>query len=195
MALSHSDIAQSNDVFSIFNNPAGLAQMNWREIGIYYSPAPFGINELANGFAAYHEPTDLGSFALGFMTYGFDLYRENKFALSYSNRLFEDFFLGITALYQTISIQNYGNDGTLNFLLGGLAYLNRNLRFGFSIHNITRSTYGKEKNQIPTTYSSGLSYDLNDDVTINISLQKELEFPVSVNFGIEYLPIKYLNLR
>src|SRR4030042_1220598 len=97
VALSHSDIAQSNDVFSIFNNPAGLAQMNWREIGIYYSPAPFGINELANGFAAYHEPTDLGSFALGFMTYGFDLYRENKFALSYSNRLFEDFFLGITA--------------------------------------------------------------------------------------------------
>ena len=37
VSLSHSDIALSNDDFSIFKNPAGLAQINWREIGIYYS--------------------------------------------------------------------------------------------------------------------------------------------------------------
>lgn len=37
ISLSNSDVALSNDVFSLFNNPSGLSQMNWREIGVYYS--------------------------------------------------------------------------------------------------------------------------------------------------------------
>jgi hypothetical protein len=84
IAMSNSDVALSNDVFSLFNNPAGLAQMNWRELGIYYSPAPFGFSELANGYISYHEPFDFGSVGIGAMTYGFDLYRENKISVGFS---------------------------------------------------------------------------------------------------------------
>jgi len=50
VALSNSDVAQCNDVFSLFNNPAGSSQLtgeNW----VIYSPAPFGLKELANGYA------------------------------------------------------------------------------------------------------------------------------------------------
>src|SRR3972149_4284474 len=84
ISMSNSDVALSNDVFSIFNNPAGLSQMNWRELGVYYSPSPFGISELANGFIAYHEPFDFGSLGVGAMTYGYDLYRENKIVAGFS---------------------------------------------------------------------------------------------------------------
>jgi hypothetical protein len=195
VSLSHSDIALSNDVFSIFNNPAGLAQMNWREIGIYYSFAPFGVKELANGFASYHEPTSLGSFGAGFMTYGFELYRENKFAISYANNFSNRLFFGITAIYQSLSIQNYGNDYAINFIFGGMYYLQNNLRLGFSIENPTRSTYGDEDNQIPIVFNSGLSYDLIDELSINFAVQKEIDYNASVRMGIEYLIIKYLNLR
>ena len=45
ISLSNSDVALSDDVFSVFNNPAGLSQMHWREIGVYYSPAPFIVNQ------------------------------------------------------------------------------------------------------------------------------------------------------
>ena len=65
IALSNSDVALSNDVFSVFNNPAGLSQINWREIGVYYSPAPFGISEMANGYIAYLEPTSFRVFCFG----------------------------------------------------------------------------------------------------------------------------------
>ena len=78
IAMSNSDVALSDDVFSFFNNPAGLAQLDWRELGLYYSPAPFGLNELANGYIAYTEPLGFGSAGIGAMTYGFDLYRESK---------------------------------------------------------------------------------------------------------------------
>ena len=60
ISLANSDVALANDVFTLFNNPAGLSQINWREVGIYYSPAPFGLTELANGYVAYIEPFNFG---------------------------------------------------------------------------------------------------------------------------------------
>lgn len=195
VALSHSDIAMANDVYSIFNNPAGSAQINWREAGVYYSPSPFGLKQLANASAAYLEPTSLGTFSVGFITYGFELYRENKFALSFSKRFFHKFFLGLTFQYQNLSIKNYGNSSAINLLLGGLVYLENNLRLGFAATNLLRSTYGNENDQIPVTYASGISYDLFNEVTLNLSLQKDLNFPFAVHAGIEYLPIKFLSLR
>ena len=43
ISLANSDVALANDVFTLFSNPAGLSQINWREVGIYYSPAPRAI--------------------------------------------------------------------------------------------------------------------------------------------------------
>ena len=106
ISLSNSDVALSNDVFSLFNNPAGLSQLNWREIGIYYSPAPFGLSELANGYVAYVEPFEFGSVAIGGMTYGFDFYRETKLLFGYSYNYENKFFAGVAINYHTFSIKN-----------------------------------------------------------------------------------------
>lgn len=195
ISLSNSDVALSNDVFSIFNNPAGLSQMNWREVGVYYSPAPFGITELANGYVAYHEPTSIGSFAVGGMSYGFELYRESKFSLGYSYNYLNKFFAGVTINYQTVSIRNYGSDGTVSFNVGGLAYVSNVFRLGFSIQNINRATYGREDDQIPIVFSSGLSYDASNDITINFALEKDIKYKSSIEFGINYDIIEYLSLR
>jgi len=195
ISLSNSDVALSNDVFSLFNNPAGLAQMNWREVGIYYSPAPFGLSELANGYAAYHEPTSIGSFALGGMSYGFDLYRESKVTLGYSYNYIDKFFAGVTFNYQTVSIQNYGNDGALFISFGGLAYVSNVFRLGFSIQNINRATFGNEDDQIPMVFNTGLSYDVADELTVNFAIDKDIKYKASFQFGINYDIIEYLSLR
>jgi len=195
ISLSNSDVALSNDVFSLFNNPAGLAQMNWREVGIYYSPAPFGLSELANGYAAYHEPTSIGSFALGGMSYGFDLYRESKVTLGYSYNYLDKFFAGVTLNYQTVSIQNYGNDGALFISFGGLAYVSNVFRLGFSIQNINRATFGNEDDQIPMVFNTGLSYDVADELTVNFAIDKDIKYKASFQFGINYDIIEYLSLR
>jgi len=195
ISLSNSDVALSNDVFSIFNNPAGLAQMNWREVGVYYSPAPFGLSELANGFVAYHEPTSIGSFAIGGMSYGFDLYRESKFSLGYSYNYLNKFFAGVTINYQTVSIQNYGNDGALFSYIGGLAYVSKVFRLGFSIQNINRASFGDDDDQIPMIFNTGLSYDVADELTLNFAVEKDIKYKASFQFGINYDIIEYLSLR
>lgn len=195
ISLSNSDVALSNDVFSLFNNPAGLAQMNWREVGIYYSPAPFGMSELANGYFAYHEPSSVGSFALGGMSYGFDLYKENRITLGYSYNYDNKFFAGAAINYQTVAIENYGNDGTLFFNLGGLAYVTNDLRLGFSVFNINHATIGNEDDQIPMLFNAGLSYDALSELTVNFAIEKDINFKPSLQFGISYDIIEYLSLR
>jgi len=126
IALAHSDVALSNDVFAIYNNPAGLSAITFREAGIFYSPSPFGMDELANAYASYNEPFSFGSIAAGFMTYGFDLYKEHKFALAFSSKIYPGFLFGITALYQTVAIENYGDDNAITFNMGGITHLNNN---------------------------------------------------------------------
>ena len=118
ISLANSDVALANDVFTLFNNPAGLAQLSWREVGVYYSPAPFGLTELANGYVAYHEPFSFGSIAVGGMTYGFELYRESKVLLGYSYNYENIFFAGAAVNYHSFSIRNYGSTGTFYFNLG-----------------------------------------------------------------------------
>jgi len=195
ISLSHSDVALSNDVFSVFNNPSGLSQINWREVGIYYSPAPFGLTELANGYVAYLEPFDFGSVAIGGMTYGFDLYRESRIVLGYSYNYDDKFFAGLAINVHTFSIQNYGNTSAVYFNFGGLAYITNQVRWGFSISNLNRASIGNEDDQIPMVFSTGFSYDLLKTLSLNLGINKDIRYKPSVRFGIEYDIIKYLSLR
>ncbi len=195
ISLSNSDVALSNDVFAIFNNPAGLAQMNWREVGIYYSPAPFGFTELANGFLAYNEPFSFGSVSIGAMTYGFDLYRETKFITGFSYNYNNNFFFGIAANIHNVFIKNYGSDLAFYINAGGLAWLTDDLRIGFSIQNLNRATFGNEEDQIPMILNSGFSYDILSNLRINAAVEKDIRYPFSFKFGIGYDIIKYLSLR
>ena len=195
ISLSHSDVATANDVFALFSNPSGLSQLNWREVGIYYSPAPFGLSELANGYVAYIEPFSFGSVALGGMTYGFELYRESKISLGYSYNYDNKFFAGGVINYHSYSIQKYGSKGVFYFNLGGLAYITNDIRWGFAIENINRATLASEDDQIPMVFSTGFSYDVINTFTLNLALEKDIRYRPSVKLGIDYDIIQYISLR
>ncbi len=195
ISLANSDVALANDVFTLFNNPSGLAQLNWREVGVYYSPAPFGLTELANGYVAYHEPFSFGSLAIGGMTYGFDLYRESKVILGYSYNYDNKFFAGVSFNYHNYSIQNYGSTGTIYFNLGGLVYLLNELRWGFLVNNINRATIADIDDQIPMVLATGFSFDILNNFSLNAALEKDIRYSPSVQFGVDYEIIEYLALR
>jgi hypothetical protein len=195
IAISNSDVALSNDVFSVFNNPAGPSQLKWREIGIFYSPSPFGLKQLANGYAAYNEPFSFGSVTIGGMSYGFDLYKESKIILGFSHGFSGRFFAGITITYHTFSIKNYGSASAFYINAGGLAYLTKKLRWGFYITNINRATVSTSDNQIPMILSTGFSYNVIDDMSFNFSFEKDVQYAPELHFGIDYQIINNLSLR
>ncbi len=195
VALAHSDASYSSDVFQIFNNPAGLALAKSREVGMYYSPAPFDTKEMANAFAAYSEPTQYGTFSAGFSIYGFELYKETQFALGYGRKITENFFVGGTALYKNLSIKNYGTKGTLLLNLGGIATLNEQLGFGFAIENITRSTLSSESGQLPTVLWGGLHLKVVKEFTFSAALRKEVGYNPSLRIGADYSMLDFIRLR
>jgi hypothetical protein len=193
--MANSDAALANDVFSLFSNPAGLAQLNWREVGIYYSPAPFGLTELSNGYIAYNEPFNFGSLCIGGMTYGFDLYRESKVVLGYAYNYENILFAGATLNYHTYSIQNYGSTSAFYLNVGGLVYILDELRWGFAVTNLNRASIADIDDQIPMVLLTGLSYDILQNFSLNFALEKDIRFNPSVQIGIEYDIIEYLSLR
>ena len=195
ISMANSDAALANDVFSLFSNPAGLAQLNWREVGIYYSPAPFGLTELSNGYVAYNEPFNFGSISIGGMTYGFDLYRESKVVLGYAYNYENILFAGATVNYHTYSIQNYGSTSAFYFNVGGLVYILDELRWGFVVNNLNRASIADIDDQIPMVLSTGFSYDIFQNFSLNFALEKDIRFNPSVQLGIEYDIIEYLSLR
>lgn len=195
IGMANSDVALGNDAFTLFTNPAGLSQMNWRELGIFYSPAPFGVSELANGFMAFHEPTEYGSFAFGAMSYGFELYRENKFLLGYSYKYLNKYFIGLSVGYHTVSIKRYGDDNAFILNLGGLIYIFDELRWGFALSNVNRATWGKEKDQIPVLLNSGFSYDVINNLSLNLAVEKEINYKPSLQFGVAYNIVDFFGIR
>jgi hypothetical protein len=195
IAISNSDVALSNDVFAVFNNPAGLSQLKWREIGIFYSPSPFGLKQLANGYAAYNEPFSFGSVTIGGMSYGFNLYKESKLVLSFSRNFGERFLAGIAITYHTFSIKNYGSASAFYLNAGGLVYLTKKLRWGFYVTNINRATVSASDNQIPMILSTGFSYNVIDNMSLNFSFEKDVQYDPELHFGIDYQIIDNLSLR
>lgn len=194
IGLSNSDVGLSNDVFAVFNNPAGLAQLRHREAGFYYSPAPFGMSELASINAAYNEPLTLGSAAIGFMTYGFELYRENKIFAAYSLKL-SQLFIGLSVTFNNVAIKNYGTGNALSYNAGALVRPWKVLSFGFLLQNISKSTIGKKNNQIPAAFLAGISIIPTDDLNISLAIEKNYQFNTSWRGGLEYILIKYIILR
>ncbi len=194
-ALSLSNISSNNDLFSVFNNPAGLGLVKKSEIGFFYSPAPFDVKELSNAYAVFCEPTSYGSFSGGLSIYGFELYKETKFIFGYSNKIGENFIVGGAAIYKNISIKNYGTKGVLSFNFGGIANVTEQIGLGFVIENATRSTLGNESNQIPTIFIGGVHFKPNKDFTFSGAIKKELGFNPSIRLGTEYSMLDFIQFR
>lgn len=195
IALSNSDIAVSDNVFALFNNPAGLAQIDNIEAGVFFSPSPFGMRELKNGFAAFSYPASFGAIAIGGMIYGFELYKESKISIGGSYNYQNNFYLGTTLNYKNISIKNYGSKSALIFDIGLLAIITDNLHFGFSYRNITRASLSSNTDELPVEFLSGLSYKIINNCTVSLAVEKDIRYKASPRFGIDYRIIKYISLR
>jgi hypothetical protein len=193
ISLAHSDIALNNDIFAIFNNPAGLSLLNERQIGFYHSPAPFGVKELSNSFITYIQPTNIGNFCVGGMYYGFDLYNESLINVAYANELYKDFFVGVTNSIKIINIEGYGSGSKFNLILGGIYKISQKLSVGFSIHNFLR--FQLIEDYFEFRYQTGIAYFPYKNTSINFSISKQFDFPFAIHFGVEYPLIDYLFLR
>ena len=195
VGLNGSFTSLSNDAFAIFYNPAGLGQLKYRELGVYYSPSPFGLSELATGALVYAEPTSFGTFGLGLKTYGYELYRENNIILSYGQDFNNRIFYGLNVKVYNLTIQNYNSATTFGVDLGAMAYLTDFLRWGFFGKNLSGARIGTSEEKISQVYRTGFTVQPRDDLSFLLEAEKDVRYPLSIRAGMEYTLYDYIDLR
>ena len=185
----------ANNSNAVYFNPAGISQIPFREVSVFYSPAPFGLKELANGSVNYVEPTKFGAFGLSAKTYGFELYKEITVTATYSNNYKKKIFYGANINYYNLKIQNYGSASTFGIDIGGLAYLTDFLRWGFAAFNLNRPKIGTQDDKLPQVYRTGVSIQPRKELNFVLDVEKDTRYTASVKAGIEYSLYDMIDLR
>ena len=194
-SLSGAFTSLADNSLSVFYNPAGLGQMTYREVSFHYSPAPFGLTELSTAALSFAEPTKYGTFAAGIKTYGFDLYRETNFLLSYGNSYKGKIYYGASLNLYSLKIQNYNSAMSFGIDVGAMAYLTKFMRWGFFGKNLTGSKIGTAKEQIAQVYRTGVTFQPRSDLNFILEAEKDVKYPFSFRGGLEYAVIENVDIR
>lgn len=185
----------ANNSNAVYYNPAGISQLPFREVSFFYSPAPFGLKELANGSVNYVEPTKYGAFGLSAKTYGFELYKEITATVTYANNYKGKIFYGTNINYYNLKIQNYGSASTFGIDIGVMAYITDYLRWGFTAYNLNRPSIGTQKDKLPQVYRTGISVQPRNDLNFVLDIEKDTRYTASVKAGVEYTLYNMIDLR
>jgi hypothetical protein len=115
--------ASSDDVYSIYQNPAGLNSLQRTEFGIEYSKDHMGLtdgSDLGYSFIGVAQPLkfkkDYGTLGVGWLRFDLaGLYSENTFILSYARTLMEQ-RLGFGISLKSLGIAYGSDEYTMNSL-------------------------------------------------------------------------------
>ncbi len=187
-------VALANTADAVFLNVGGLGQIAGTEISLFYQK-PFGISELNLGSIAVSLPILSRRLGFGFLTLGNGAYREQSFALSYSHHYQRKLYYGIGVRYHTLQIDNYGSTGTFGLDAGFVAILTEDIRLGFSAKNLNRPTIGQTGENLPQTFTSGISVQAAKPLLLNFEIFTDVHFPPEARFGCEFKPFENLAAR
>ncbi|MBI3193990.1 MAG: hypothetical protein HYZ34_05895 [Ignavibacteriae bacterium] len=193
-AIGGAFVGLSDDVWSIYYNPAGLSDIKHLQVSVFYSPQTFGLSELSNGALAGMVPTNFGNFGLGITNYGFDLYRELALSASYSKKISEIRF-GLNLNYQNVNMRNYGSTGVVGFDVGFLISVHHQVKIGLAATNVNAPSIGANDEQLARTFSVGVSYIPIQELSLMLDYVKEMKQPASPRFGFEYWLIESVAFR
>jgi hypothetical protein len=173
-----------SDINSIFSNQAGLAHLDKTEV-ILFAGQKYLTNDIRNIAAAVAYPSDLGTFGLNLHYYGFQDYNEQKIGVNYARKLTQNLSLGLQLNYLGFRIPEYGSKGVVSAEIGIRSEILKGFIIAAHIANPIRIEVVEGEN-LPTIFKFGAAYLPSDKLTITAEAEKDIEFPTSVKFGIEY---------
>jgi hypothetical protein len=182
-------------VYSIFQNPAGLAHRKAITFGLGQDMRPRFPGIMNGGFSALI-PSKLGNWGGGLHFFGFENYQEWQGSFAYARSFGPRFRTGISAHYYQLSIPNYGSRHLPGFAVGFQLDLGQDWMIGAYLNNPLRLKLDQQQqHRMPTILKAGLAYQPVPQLRLMLDLQKELDQPFSVQGGVDYELWPWLNLR
>lgn len=183
----------ANDVYSVFGNQAGLAQLETTSFSVFGENrfALANINQFSAGVGI---PTSAGTFGLGLQYFGFEDYNEQKVSIAYARKLAKRFSIGAAVDYLNFRIPIEGNQGNITFELGLQGEVTDQITLGVLIFSPVTISW-TENDVVPTIFALGGSYQPTDKIRIIAEVEKDFELPVNFKAGLEYRLIEVLAVR
>jgi hypothetical protein len=183
-----------NDAWSIFNNPAGLTDIE-KTTALFAYRTIFDFSPFNTVSAGAALPTTLGNVGFGVYRFGDDIFNSQMASLSFAKKT-GIVRLGIKVNYLQFNIEGFGRKGTLMADIGVLADLTPQLTFGAQVYNFTQSRISNDtQEKVPTIINLGAAYKAAEDVTIIIEGEKDIDLDPDLKLGLEYQIIEALVAR
>jgi len=175
------------DIWSAFNNQAGLARVRKTELGFSYENR-FLVKELGCSALALVYPVKSGTFGFSAGYFGYPMYNEGKLALAYARVFGDHLCVGLQFDYNTVRIaEGYGNRRFITFEAGIIADITKELTVGAHIYNPVSSKLATSCDErAPAIFSLGFSYALSGNITLLAETEKRISEKASFNSGLEY---------
>lgn len=211
-ALGGSYAGVTGDAYSIFYNPAGLADLEQRDLrGSYFQPFDLGFHR-ANAAAFAMPLRDWGTFGVGFSDYraeyeGTTLSVERTFAFSHALKLMEDLSSSLAFGYNvnlynldyptfSLSGLDLGTQVVLGLDVGFVARLRERTTAGVFAKNVNNPGIGDPvEDDLPQRVSGGFAYRPYDGVITAAEIEKKLGDDIQFHGGVEMQILEPLKLR
>ena len=180
---------------SLLLNPASIASSLSLQSTLFYSPSPFGLQQLSNGGIFLTIPSRYVNSALTLASIGFSAYREVTGTVSVGVTIAEGFFAGCNLNINHLSIEGYGSGTNAGIDIGMRMRIVDNFQWGFSLLNVNRPTIGRIKDPLPQWYLAGFKYEVSPFADISVDAVKDVRYPLSFRMGTQFLPVEFVAIR
>jgi hypothetical protein len=211
-ALGGSYASLSADAYAIFYNPAGLVNVEGRDLrGSYFEPFNLGFVR-ANAFAVAMPFREWGTFAAGYSDFRVDyegtvLSVERTFTFGHALTLMEDLSSSLAFGYDidlynldygppSVSGLDLGSQWSVGVDVGFLARLRERTTAGLFAKNLNNPTVGDpQEEDLPQRVSGGIAYRPYDGVITTAEVGKELGQETQFHGGVEFRIVEPLSMR
>jgi hypothetical protein len=195
MSMANASVSHS-DVWSYFNNPGSVAEIEELQAGLSYENR-FLLKELQTQALAVAIPLKIGVISIGGHMYGYNQFRSYKGGIGYSMKLGEKLSAGVQMNYQGLSLnQNYGSRSSVTAEVGLYSRINDSWSFGASVINLGRSRLAEfEDDRFSTLMRLGTSYSFSRKVLISMEIEKDLDHKPRFKTGLEYTIVDEFFIR
>lgn len=184
----------NNDVYSVQNNQAGLAEIKNYQIGVF-NTIPFAVKNLSLVNISAALPTKYFTAGIAISQFGYRLFNQQRITTAMAKQLSNEIFLGAAISYIGTNIAEQPHIGNFVGELGLIYQPNNKLSLAMNMFNPTMIKYGNGlSDRIPSFIRTGIRYKIGKDLIAGAEFDKSLNQPENYKASIQYKAYPSVNL-
>ena len=196
VAMGHAGACERS-VWSLQNNPAGIALIEGCHFGLYYENQWFLKETAYKSGAAVKSIPKAGSIGLLVNQFGGSNYSESLFGLAYARAFGPYLQMGLRCDYILLHWgDSYPHRGGFSFMLGMQSQLTERLRVGACLAHPLQRMHTLHEDRFSTVMRFGLSYCFTNEFTGQCEMERDNSRKgIRLKTGIEYEIFKKFRVR